>query len=224
MPATKRKRTTGASKPKKRRKVSAAVNKLRDTSIGVGNTVLTTRRASSLLSYGSLKYFASSTPIVKWRLNNPYDPDYDVGGTTAKGWAQLSNIYNKYYVTAVKVTLFVSPSGADGGYACITHYHQDETPPSSITSCLADRNTHIMPLREDGLAASKTIIFDMAKLIGGRASDEDNEGSFGGSSPPSEWRLQVIVFNKGGSTQDCHIGTSLEYNVVCHEPKARSGS
>lgn len=55
-----------------------------------------------------------------YRLNNPWDPDYSIGGNSVYGWNQVALLYNKYKVNSVTFKIIFSDPSHDGSCIGIT--------------------------------------------------------------------------------------------------------
>lgn len=82
---------------------------------------------------------AAYTEFFQIVLNNPYDPDAAVGGTSAHGFAKYMQFYSKCFVLAarIKVSGTKTAAATPGGLLGM-HITTDTTAASSAVTCIND--------------------------------------------------------------------------------------
>lgn len=81
-------------------------------------------RCKAIFSYGDSITPASGVyPVVTFRGNNPYDPDYAIGGQVCQNWPQISALGSGYYCIGSTASVnfkATSPGTTTGNYSSVT--------------------------------------------------------------------------------------------------------
>lgn len=151
-----------------------------------------------------------SQTLVQFRGNNPYDPEYALGGNTAMNWTIYNKWYRKYMVTYSTISfqlerrtfnfdisdeeqwLFVAilPRSVDNTDAPDNYFEWMETPNARINMKYygaQDRSSRRIKLRHR-MSTSK---------LYGRPMDPSMDLSAVAGGPSIEWLWNLYIFNRG---------------------------
>lgn len=147
------------------------------------NTIFPSRFRGKM-TYSTNQYVTSAMGVAAvqtFRLNSVFDPDYTGTGRTAAGYAQLSQLYGRYRVLSVRVTVtWVSP-GANPQFCFVAVNPLNAvTPDLSVIS--AQRNSWVKAIgSKDGNATiTHTFGGKIGKFYGVPESQVRDEDDFAG--------------------------------------------
>lgn len=165
-----------------------------------------------------------------WRANDPYDPDYALGGESAYGFGVMATRYSKYYTKSAKLKI-LSAGYNNTKAQLLCAVWADSTP----TGSYAGINQWIGVCKANGgkvftiphvLAQSKTLPTLMMKtkdIHRGGIGDEDNSSKTD-TNPVNEIFFHMIIYPVGvqdfeAGTGDINISLSIEYETLFYDPK-----
>lgn len=172
---------------------------------------------NSLWASFDMSYPAIS--LIRFRLNNPYDPYYNAGGQVAGGYTMMFQQYARMICTEayVYVTLSRVQETTPPGVDIRMHVWPNKATNHAFAFTAANGNYLVM----EQVPGFKTIPFKT------RLNDMHPRASYRGKFKMSEWilggKLQhqddgLVKYGSPGADRDPHISVGLSmpgYNIAC---------
>lgn len=177
--------------------------------------------------YVGLTSGATTYAYSTYSLNSPFDPLYTIGGGTCTGFAEWMTLYNRFYVSACRVSSVIYNGGSNTQF----HYHMamrsadagaGVTP--TIDRILEGRNSRyimIWPGQHPSNGRALTVIYKPALFEGlPVTSNRDELSGDSASDPAIQPAVQVGFFGPGPTTGlSSNLLVVIEYTTLFYSPR-----
>lgn len=149
-----------------------------------------------------------SADLFQYRGNNPYDPQYATGGTTAMNWTIFNKWYRTYMVTSSKIKVEIDPANSAPGSALQEWLFLALYPADGDNSDIPDNyfewmnvpNTQVKMKYIGALETGsrrKTLSGSMStSKLYGRKMDPSLDQVAVSSAPNEEWLWNIYMYNR----------------------------
>ncbi len=212
-----------ASDKQRRRRNNRPKNKV----VGVTNApLIIPSRFTGKMAYETVLAIAPAAGAVAanvFRWNSVYDPDFTGVGTSAFAYSQLSALYNRYRVTAAKMTVTFVNTSTTTPLTCFVVLNPVNTVGVNIAQILGQRHVWSRSLgTANGQAAiTHTVSAPVHEIYGvprRQVLDEDDFAGITGTNPNNVVYAHVGAYANGGSAGTFNIHVRIEYDVVWSLP------
>lgn len=180
----------------------------------LGNKVTTTLK---YVHIGQLNPGAVGVPATYvFTANGLFDPDITSGGHQPRGFDELKNLFDHYYVTSSTIKLSVMASTAQAGAICGISLQDDATPEADMITAMENRICSYKPLAYGNGSITVNLGFNSKSFF-----DINDRQLYGtSSSNPSDQAYYVVFAQPTYATDLAAIDfmVEIQYTVTFSEP------
>lgn len=162
---------------------------------------------------------AAATAYYTWRLNSINAPDV-AGANQPTLHDAMAGLYNKYKVTACKVSIGIRNRAA---VACVAGFlAADQAMSGSFTPDIIARSAHVYAtLKASGQAGDNAVFtkyVPISAIVGAKYADMDYSGTFGSNPTDIVWGYLAGCTIDGSTNVSMEVSAMLTFYTECFEP------
>jgi hypothetical protein len=177
--------------------------------------------------YIGLNSGANTYAYQSYSMNSPFDPLYTIGGGTCTGFTEWMTLYNRFYVTACRISSVIYNGGANTQF----HYHMAMRSADAgagvvptLDRILEGRNSRyqmIWPGQHPSNGRALTVIYKPSAFEGlPNTSNREELSGDSASDPAIQPAVQVGFFGPGATTGlTSNMLVVVEYTTLFYSPR-----